>query len=96
MSVPDRFLNPSYAPSIRVECQGWKDCPDCEGTAVRHDLPDYVLDLMVDTDPALACPACRGKGAVPCTEQADTGYGCLECGFVNEEPYGQGDPDAED
>jgi hypothetical protein len=89
MTLSDRFLEPRYSASIRVDCQGWKDCPECQGTAIRHDLPDYVLDLMVDTDPALACVPCRGRGLVPCEAQADTGYECLECGFVNEEPYEQ-------
>lgn len=87
MSVPDRFLNPSYASSIRVDCEGYKDCPDCEGTGVRHDLPDYVLDLMVDGDPALRCPACSGRGIVDCQNLADTGYECSQCGYVNEQPY---------
>ena len=89
MSVPDRFLNPSYAASTRVDCQGWKDCSDCNATGVRHDLPDYVLDLMAPTDRALDCPVCAGRGMVGCQAMADTGYECLECGFVNEEPYDQ-------
>jgi len=76
---------------IETECEGYLDCQECQGSGVRTDLPDYVLDLMVDSDPALKCPQCRGRGMVPCGARADTGYECLECGHVNEAPYEQGE-----
>ena len=65
---------------IETACEGYLDCQECQGSGVRTDLPDYVLDLMVDSDPALNCPACVGRGMIPCRQTGEPGTQCQTCG----------------
>jgi hypothetical protein len=73
---------------IETACEGYLDCEKCQGSGVRTDLPDYVLDLMADGDPALNCPACAGSGMVACRETGEPGCQCLKCGdFFSEREF---------
>jgi len=65
---------------IETDCEGYLDCQDCQGSGIRTDLPDYVLDLMVDGDPALRCLKCFGRGIVRCRETGEPNTQCLKCG----------------